>query len=49
MCAYLAKGFQVEIYLYDYVSILQRALFMILDFVRVWYGACIKLDMTTNQ
>jgi len=40
LCAYLAKGFSSEIYICSYASVSQRALFVILEFGRVWTFWC---------
>lgn len=48
-CAYLAKGFSNELYICNYASVSQRALFVILEF-GVWIcGACLQLEQTAGQ
>lgn len=49
-CAYLAKGFSNELYICNYASVSQRALFVILEFGKVWIcGACLQLEQTASQ
>lgn len=49
-CAYLAKGFSNELYICNYASVSQRALFVTLEFGRVWIcGACLQLEQTASQ
>lgn len=50
LSVHLAKGFSNELYICNYASVSQRALFVILEFGRVWVcGACLQLEQTASQ